>query len=37
MAAILNSFRIEQNSMKTINDLPNGYLIIDLVYDDGDN
>lgn len=30
--AILNSFRIDQSSMTTIENLDNGYLIIDLVY-----
>lgn len=30
--AILNSFRIEQSSMETIEQLDNGYLVIDLVY-----
>ena len=30
--AILNSIRIDPDSMKTINDLPNGYLIVDIVY-----
>ena len=30
--AILNSIRIDPESMQTINDLPNGYLIVDLVY-----
>ena len=30
--ATINSFRIDQNSMETINKLPNGYLIIDIVY-----
>lgn len=30
--AILNSIRIEKTSMETINNLENGYLIIDIVY-----
>lgn len=30
--AILNSFRIEQKSMEIIDNLANGYLLIDLVY-----
>ena len=31
-SGILNSLRIDPKSMQTINDLENGYLIIDLVY-----
>ena len=30
--AVISDFRIEQKSMEMIRDLPNGYLIIDLVY-----
>lgn len=30
--AVLNSIRVEKTSMKTINDLENGFLIIDIVY-----
>lgn len=30
--ASITSFRVEQSSMQTINNLPNGYLVIDLVY-----
>ena len=30
--AILNSIRIDKDSMETINNLPNGYLFIDIVY-----
>lgn len=32
--ATITSFRVEQASMETINNLPNGYLIIDIVYGD---
>ena len=32
--ARIYNFRIDQASMETINNLPNGYLIIDLVYGD---
>ena len=28
----LHSIRIDKDSMETINNLPNGYLIIDIVY-----
>lgn len=31
--AILHSIRFDINSMKTIRDLPNGFLIIDIVYE----
>ena len=36
-SAILNSLRVDQSSMEIINNLPNGYLIIDLVYTGGNN
>lgn len=33
--AILHSIRFDENSMKTIRDMPNGFLIIDIVYEGG--
>lgn len=33
--AILSSFRFDKNSMDIINNLKNGYLVIDLVYSGG--
>lgn len=33
-SASINSLRIDQQSMSTINELNNGYLMIDLVYED---
>lgn len=32
--AVITGLRVEQNSMEQIRDLPNGYIIIDMVYGD---